>query len=77
MCVCLHYLSVSVSVCCTGACICLCVHVLCCQCLCCVCTNVCIRAVRYHPMFAYHNIIVLVSQYTLDIDILHDMAYMT
>ena len=35
------------------------------------------RAVRYHPKFAYHNTIVLVSRYTLGIDSLHDMAYMT
>ena len=36
-----------------------------------------IRAVRCHPKFAYHDTIVLASRYTLGIDILHDMAYMT
>ena len=29
---------------------------------------------QYHATFAHHNTIVTVSQYTLDIDTLHDMA---
>ena len=33
-----------------------------------------IRAVQYHPKFAYHDTIVLVS---LGIDTLHDMVYTT
>ena len=33
------------------------------------------RAVRYHLKFTYHNTIVRVSRYTLDIDTSHDMAY--
>ena len=41
----------------------------------CVCVHV--RAVRYHPKFAYHDTTVLVSRYTLGIDTIHDMAYMT
>ena len=39
--------------------------------------RICTGAVRYHPKFAYHDTIVLVSQYTLGIDTLHDMAYTT
>ena len=35
------------------------------------------RAVRYHPKFAYHDILVLVSRYTLGIDTLYNMAYAT
>jgi len=36
-----------------------------------------IRAVWYYTKFAYHNTKALVSRYTLGIDSLHDMAYMT
>ena len=35
------------------------------------------RAVRYHPKYAYHDTIALVSRYIVGIDTLHDMAYMT
>ena len=39
-----------------------------------VCMCVQVRAVRYHPKYAYHDIIALVSRYTLGIDTLHDMT---
>ena len=38
--------------------------------------DVTVRAVRYHLKFAYHDTIVRVSRYTLDIETSHDMAYM-
>ena len=40
-----------------------------------VCTYMHARAVQYHPKFAYHDTIALVSRYTLSIDTLYDMAY--